>query len=84
MEFLRIENLVLKTATNTWMGPLQVSQVNLNFATLKHQLIKRIVYDTVPVTIEYKLTLHTKTLDKVILELRNWGMLHRKKILGKS
>lgn len=50
----------------------------------EHQLIKRAVYDTVPVTIEYKLTPHAKTLDKVILELRNWGMLHRKKILGKS
>lgn len=50
----------------------------------EHQLIKRVVYDTVPVTIEYKLTPHAKTLDKVILELRNWGMLHRKKILGKS
>jgi len=50
----------------------------------EHQLIKRVVYDTVPVTIEYKLTPHAKTLDKVILELRNWGMLHRKKIIGKS
>jgi len=49
----------------------------------EHQLIKRTVYDTLPVTIEYKLTPHSKTLDKVILELRNWGMLHRKKILGK-
>jgi DNA-binding HxlR family transcriptional regulator len=49
----------------------------------EHQLIKRVVYDTLPVTIEYKLTAHSKTLDKVILELRNWGMLHRKKILGR-
>jgi DNA-binding HxlR family transcriptional regulator len=49
----------------------------------EHQLIKRIVYDTLPVTIEYKLTPHSKTLDKVILELRNWGMLHRKKILSR-
>jgi DNA-binding HxlR family transcriptional regulator len=49
----------------------------------ENQLIKRTVYDTLPVTIEYKLTPHSKTLDKVIVELRNWGMLHRKKILGK-
>ncbi|HTF21642.1 MAG TPA: helix-turn-helix domain-containing protein [Chryseolinea sp.] len=49
----------------------------------EHQLIKRTVYDTLPVTIEYKLTPHSKTLDRVILELRNWGALHRKKILGK-
>ncbi|GAA0880960.1 helix-turn-helix domain-containing protein [Algoriphagus jejuensis] len=46
-----------------------------------HKLIKRTVYDTLPVTIEYTLTPHSKTLDKVILELRNWGALHRKKIL---
>jgi len=49
----------------------------------EHQLIKRVVYDTVPVTIEYKLTPHSRTLDKVILELRNWGTLHRKRIIGK-
>ena len=49
----------------------------------EHQLIKRVVYDTSPVTIEYKLTPHSKTLDKVIIELRNWGVLHRKKILGR-
>lgn len=49
----------------------------------EHQLIKRVVYDTSPVTIEYKLTPHSKTLDKVIVELRNWGVVHRKKILGR-
>lgn len=49
----------------------------------EHQLIKRVVYDTLPVTIEYNLTPHSKSLDKVILELRNWGVLHRKKILGR-
>jgi DNA-binding HxlR family transcriptional regulator len=50
----------------------------------EHQLIKRVVYDTVPVTIEYKLTSHPKTLDKVILELRNWECCIGKKINGKS
>ncbi|MBL0743719.1 winged helix-turn-helix transcriptional regulator [Chryseolinea lacunae] len=49
----------------------------------ENQLLKRIVYDTLPVTIEYKLTPHAKTLEKVIAELRNWGALHRKKILGR-
>lgn len=48
----------------------------------EHQLIKRVVYDT-PTTIEYKLTPHAKTLNKVILELSSWGQLHRRKILGK-
>jgi DNA-binding HxlR family transcriptional regulator len=49
----------------------------------EHQIIKRIVYDSVPVTIEYKLTSHAKTLDSVILSLRDWGVLHRKKVLGR-
>jgi DNA-binding HxlR family transcriptional regulator len=50
----------------------------------EHQLIKRSVYDTIPVSIEYNLTSHARTLDKVILELRNWGIVHRKRILGKG
>ena len=36
----------------------------------QHQLIKRVVYDTVPVTIEYKLIPHAKTLDKVDLGVK--------------
>jgi DNA-binding HxlR family transcriptional regulator len=54
----------------------------------EHQLIKRVVYDTVPVTIEYKLTPHAKTLDKVILELRHiaseenpWQVMMRNDLL---
>lgn len=48
-----------------------------------HLLIKRTVYDTLPVTIEYCLTPHAKTLEKLIDELHAWGTLHRKKVLGK-
>jgi DNA-binding HxlR family transcriptional regulator len=47
-----------------------------------HQLVKRTVYDTVPVTIEYHLTPHAQTLDPLIMELRNWGMLHRNKVIS--
>lgn len=49
-----------------------------------HQLVKRTVYDTIPVTIEYHLTEHAKTLNPLIMELSSWGMLHRKKITGKN
>ena len=48
-----------------------------------HLLVKRTVYDTLPVTIEYQLTSHAKTLDPLIEELARWGMLHRRKVLGK-
>lgn len=49
-----------------------------------NQLVTRTVYDTKPVSVEYELTAYGKTLQKVIEELRNWGLLHRKRILKKS
>lgn len=48
-----------------------------------NHLVKRTVYDTMPVTVEYSLTDYGKTLKKVINELYNWGSTHRKKIMGK-
>jgi DNA-binding HxlR family transcriptional regulator len=45
-----------------------------------NQLVKRTVYDTVPVTVEYSLTPYGKSLYKVIGELRTWGAQHRKRI----
>ncbi|MBS1773233.1 MAG: helix-turn-helix transcriptional regulator [Bacteroidetes bacterium] len=48
-----------------------------------NQLVKRTVYDTMPVTVEYSLTDYGKTLKKVIGELHNWGTNHRKRIIGK-
>ncbi len=48
-----------------------------------NQLVKRTVYDTMPVSVEYSLTDYGKTLKKVIGELHHWGAQHRKKILGK-
>ena len=49
-----------------------------------NQLVKRTVYDTLPVTVEYSMTNYGKSLEKVIEELAKWGMQHRKRILGKS
>src|SRR5436190_9292715 len=47
-----------------------------------NQLVKRTVYDSVPVVVEYSMTNHGKTLESVINALRDWGKLHRKKIIG--
>lgn len=47
-----------------------------------NHLIKRTVYDTFPPTVEYSITEHGKSLEKVLTELGNWGALHRKKIMG--
>jgi DNA-binding HxlR family transcriptional regulator len=48
-----------------------------------NQLVVRTVYDTFPPTVAYAITEHTMTLEKVITELKDWGMLHRKKVTGK-
>lgn len=49
----------------------------------RHQLLLRTVYDAFPPVVEYELTAHGKSLHKLIDNLRVWGQLHRKKILGK-
>lgn len=48
-----------------------------------HELVKRTMYDSFPPVVEYELTEHGKTLHKLIDELRDWGLLHRKAVLGK-
>src|SRR5438552_16961180 len=49
-----------------------------------NQLVKRTVYDSVPVIVEYSMTSYGKSLENVIEELAKWGMQHRKRIIGKS
>ena len=49
-----------------------------------NEFVERTVYATAPVTVEYKLTPYSKTLEKVITELKNWGMKHREYIFSKS
>lgn len=48
-----------------------------------NELVKRTVYDTVPVVVEYSMTEYGQSLEKVIMELRDWGIQHRKRIIGK-
>src|SRR5580698_8080440 len=47
----------------------------------QNELVTRTVYDTSPVTVEYSLTTYGKSLQKVIDELHNWGLKHRKRII---
>ena len=49
-----------------------------------NELVKRTVYDTSPVTIEYSITPYGKTLEKLLNEIRDWGVKHRKRIITKS
>ena len=48
-----------------------------------NQLVKRTVYDSVPVVVEYSLTQNGVSLDSVIHELYKWGIQHRKRIMSK-
>lgn len=48
-----------------------------------NHLIKRAVFDTFPPTVEYSITAHGQSLEKVMEELHEWGMVHRKEIMGR-
>jgi DNA-binding HxlR family transcriptional regulator len=49
----------------------------------EHRILTRTVFDTAPISVVYELTDYGKTLDKVMVELREWGIQHRKKMIGK-
>ncbi|MBE9462628.1 winged helix-turn-helix transcriptional regulator [Dyadobacter subterraneus] len=46
-----------------------------------NKLLRRDVYDTFPPTVEYTITEHGKSLEKVMEELHFWGLAHRRKII---
>ncbi|QHS63746.1 winged helix-turn-helix transcriptional regulator [Chitinophaga agri] len=48
-----------------------------------NKLIKREVYDTFPPMVEYTITPHGLSLEKVLDELHFWGLSHRKKVMGR-
>lgn len=47
-------------------------------------LVTRKVYDTVPVTVEYELTKSGKSFQTVIDVMLEWGLEHRKNVIGKK
>ena len=46
-------------------------------------LVKRIVHDTKPITVQYELTAYGQTIIPIIDEIANWGGGHRIKIFQK-
>jgi DNA-binding HxlR family transcriptional regulator len=46
-----------------------------------NEFLERRVFATTPVTVTYELTPYSRTLDKVLGELRNWGIQHRQRII---
>jgi len=47
-----------------------------------NKLILRTVLDTHPITVQYELTKHGKTLKTIINNLTEWGVEHRKAIIS--
>jgi DNA-binding HxlR family transcriptional regulator len=45
-------------------------------------LVKRTVFDTKPVTVEYELTEYGSTLEEIILAMSKWGHQHRQRIIA--
>jgi len=72
--FREIERSIPKLSTKVLSKELKDMEEN--------QLITRTVLNGFPVRTQYTPTEHSKTLKKVILELQNWGINHRKKIFG--
>jgi DNA-binding HxlR family transcriptional regulator len=50
----------------------------------QNEFLTRKVYATSPISVEYNLTPYSDTLEKVIIELSNWGMQHRERIFSRS
>nr|WKN39936.1 helix-turn-helix domain-containing protein [Tunicatimonas sp. TK19036] len=48
-----------------------------------NKLVTRTVHDTFPPTVEYSITEHGKSLQSLLDELYQWGLKHRKEVMGK-
>lgn len=48
-----------------------------------NKLVKRTVLDTQPISVQYQLTEYGMTLKTIINNLAEWGIAHRKVIIGK-
>lgn len=46
-----------------------------------NEFVERKVFPTTPVTVVYALTPYSKSLNRVLDELRNWGFQHRQRIM---
>lgn len=48
-----------------------------------NKIVTRTVLDTQPITVQYELTEHGRSLRTIINNLTEWGKMHRKEIIGK-
>jgi DNA-binding HxlR family transcriptional regulator len=48
-----------------------------------NKVIKRTVYDSIPVSVEYEITDYGRSMDTVLVAMYKWGVAHRKQITSK-
>jgi len=48
-----------------------------------NRLVTRTVLNTQPITVQYELTEHGRSLQTIIANLTDWGLEHRREITGK-
>jgi DNA-binding HxlR family transcriptional regulator len=49
-----------------------------------NRLVDRTIYQTFPPTVEYAITDHGRSLEKVLDELHFWGLAHRQEVIGRK
>jgi DNA-binding HxlR family transcriptional regulator len=74
MRFKEMERQIPKITARMLSKELKELEIN--------QLVKRTVYDTMPVTVEYELTPYGASLKEVLIVLSKWGQAHRNRIIG--
>jgi DNA-binding HxlR family transcriptional regulator len=72
----RFKELAREVGISPRMLSKELKELEMN------KLVTRTVYDTKPVTVEYSITPYAKSLDKVIDEMRDWGVKHRALIMS--
>jgi DNA-binding HxlR family transcriptional regulator len=73
---------------NKRFGDLQRAITGIHAKVLSNELknlelngfVKRHVYDTTPVSVEYEITEYSGTLEGVLKALAEWGSMHKRKI----
>lgn len=72
MRFMELKRALEGIAPKKLSKDLQELELN--------KLITRTVMNTKPITVEYNLTVHGRTLEKLINEVIDWGLIHREEI----
>jgi DNA-binding HxlR family transcriptional regulator len=75
MKFMELQQEVAGISGKMLSRELKLLETN--------QLVRRTVMNTQPVTVSYSLTPYGKTLETVINAMADWGLKHRKRIIGK-